>query len=187
AGIRLQADALRRTGQDDILWPAFSARFTAKSSAQTPHVITASLQSLDSSSAALAAMRASARINPRQRSLTLQFGNIAATLLQPLLRQTDPGLAQAELKGTIEQARLTFATKQPLRASVIFDSLRISTPLFAAGPVSGHYSRRGDSNLLRFTAAAGSVRLQRYLKGQLPVSDLTGKLGWTQATGDIRL
>src|SRR5699024_6348472 len=103
------------------------------------------------------------------------------------LRQTDPGLAQAELKGTIEQARLTFATKQPLRASVIFDSLRISTPLFAAGPVSGRYSRRGDSNLLRFTAAAGSVRLQRYLKGQLPVSDLTGKLGWTQATGDIRL
>src|SRR5699024_433191 len=109
------------------------------------------------------------------------------SLLQPLLHQSGDALTQARLQGTIKQARLTVAPDQPPQARVIFDKLRLSTPRFAAGPISGRYSRHDGRNLLRFTAAGGSVRLQRYLKGKLPVDDLGGKLGWHRANGAIKL
>src|SRR5699024_5433696 len=135
ANMRVQVDALQQTEQDKTLLPAFTADFAASRNPHSPRVIEIALHSLDSTADKLTAVQASACVDTEPSYLTLHSGDVASSLLHPLLHQSGDALTPARLQGTIKQARLTVAPDQPPRASVIFGKLRLSTPRFAAGPI----------------------------------------------------
>lgn len=187
ATVRVDTNALQAGPNDPALLPALKAQITATADPKQPHVIHMSLASLTSASPALVGIDASARLDTGKPALTIRAGHIAAALFEPFLRQTFASLQAVDLSGSIKAAEMTWAPDQALRSAIAFKALNISTKQFSAGPVSGHYYRNGDNNVVRFTGADGNVRLARYIKGALPVNNLGGQLGWQTTSHGLQL
>lgn len=177
AKLRIDTTALRLGDGKQPLLPAMKVIFAAHNQPQQPRLV-ATLQSVSSDAAALQAVHASAQINTTTGVTTVRVGDIAMTVLAPLLRASNTALAQAQFAGHIALAELTLAPDQAPRAAIAFQQLGVTTPRFATGSVSGVYYRMGNTNMLRFNDAGGAVRLQRYLQGDLPIDDLGGTLQW---------
>lgn len=187
ASLQLDTTALRTPSGTRPLVPALHARFEARPAQTATEVINITLQSLSSPQGNLAHVRASARLDRNSRTLTVRARNLAADLLTPVLHQRIPALQQAQLRGVIDHIELKLAADAPLQAAIAFSGFGIQAQHFATATVSGNYYRNSGTNVLRFSGADGQLRSTRYLRGALPITDLTGQLNWHASAHGIQI
>lgn len=187
AKLELDTTAVRSTQLDTAVLPALQARLSAQPAATAANIIHISLASLSGARAALANISASARVDTADLALTLHTRHIAATLFAPLLQLQFPALGETQLSGAIRAAQLTLSSDDATRAAVQFDHIAVTAPQFAAGPISAHYYHNGDSNVLRFSDAGGRVRIAHYVRGAVPLQDLSGQLSWDTSADGLQL
>lgn len=182
ARIKLTTTAVHGKKLEKPLVPALQATFSVRPADDRENVIRISLTRLSGADPALAQVRLSARINTEEMVLRLRARHIAAGLFAPLLRLRIDALSGARISGAIETVELTLADGRLVKASATFEQIALATSKFSFGPVSGHYHYDSGRNTLRFTDAGGALRIDRYLRGALPITDLGGQLSW-QMTG----
>ncbi len=186
---RLSADEIQAADLDEPVLPALTATFTAGRAATGNDAIHVSLDSLSGALSGIDDIHASARLDPRARTATVHARQLPAALVAPWARLRFDALAEAKLRGTIDDVEIALTPDAPPRLAVAFRQLAIDAPALAAGPVSGHYYRQAAENVLTFTGAGGALRIDHYLRGSLPVTDLKGELAWhaTDSGRQIRI
>ncbi len=175
---RLSVDSIQAAGLDDAVLPALTATFTADRATAHGDAIHVSLDSLSGGFAGIDDIRASARLDPHARTAIVRARHLPAALAAPWLRLRVDAPAEAQVQGVIDDVEIAFTPDAPPRLAVAFRQLAIDTPALAAGPISGHYYRQAAENVLTFTGAGGALRVDHYLRGALPVTDLEGELAW---------
>ncbi|WP_423822869.1 YhdP family protein [Salinisphaera sp. SPP-AMP-43] len=178
--LTLDSQTLSYAGQAHPLVPAFQAIFTATSDPDR-HEITLALAELSGGPQAAADLDAQARLNTRTRALDVHAKQLPGPLAVRIARLAVPRLARTDIDGSIDDLDMHWQPQQPLKAALGFEGLQVADPKIAFGPVSGRYEQQDDQHTLRFTDAGGHLAAQRYIRGQLDVSDLSGAIHWQPA------
>ena len=87
-------------------------------------------------------------------------------------------LADTTANARIDNLALTLGADTPLQLAFDFQDLSIDDPAITLGPVAGSYYQQADNHRLQFNDAGGTLAARRYLRGELPISDLDGEIAW---------
>lgn len=87
-------------------------------------------------------------------------------------------LERTDVQAQVDNLTLAVGADTPPRIGFDFAGLSIADPEASVGPLAGSYYQQGDTHLLKFDEAGGTLEARRYLRGPLALDDLDGELAW---------
>ncbi|WP_440851259.1 YhdP family phospholipid transporter [Salinisphaera sp. SWV1] len=175
--ITLASEALARAGDDRPLVPAFNAVFQATSDPEA-HRIDLKLAQLTGGPKQSGDLDANARFDTRSHAVRVTARHLPEALALRMARLAEPRLRDAAIDGSIDTLALHWQPGQPLAAQVGFHGLTVDDPKIAFGPIAGRYRQQGGQHTLTFEGASGTLSAARYIKGDVDITGLGGRLQW---------
>ena len=178
--IVLAGEALAREGDAHPLIPPFNAVFQASSDPDA-HRIDLDLTRLTGGPKQSAALDAEAHFDTRSHALAVSARHLPGALALRIARLAEPRLRNTAVEGSIEDLNLHWQPGKPLAADVGFHGLAVHDPAITFGPIAGRYRQQGDRHTLVFNGAGGTLSAKRYIKGDVDITGLRGRVQWQPA------